>query len=354
LNALKLLLVFTGSESPEMMLRWEGDWTQRVQDFTDALYGRYAPGSLKQYVSAIKTWLRRNRIEVGALEPIRMYTTKQYKAFSRAEIRSIVDVADLRTRVITLFAYQGGARITSLCKLNYGMVKQALEAGTVPLPIRFHPTQTKYNVRYTTFVGTEAVDALHQYLRSRREGSVALPGEIITESTPLFVKYSRKYQRWLRVNRHDALRRLQIACRQVGITLQPYERIGNHAFRNAFQRELQVAGVNQVLIEKLMGHKLDNTTTGRYSIGLTTEDLQTAWRQADFSLRPSEATVRQLREQQDAMQQRYDAKLQTIDEIFTRYRMQGPDDIGILLRRMSELEGEILRLKKAQRPTIAV
>ena len=61
------------------------------------------------------------------------------------------------------------------------------------------------------------------------------------------------------------------------------ERVGNHCFRNAFQRNLQRAGVNQAVIELMMGHS-QNSTHQRYTIGHTPEELREAHMKAEWSL----------------------------------------------------------------------
>jgi len=52
--------------------------------------------------------------------------------------------------------------------------------------------------------------------------------------------------------------------------------------------------VNQYIIEKIIGHYMETKTVGRYSRGLTLEDLREAYKMANWSLEIDEAKVQEL------------------------------------------------------------
>jgi len=274
---------FCGAESPDELLNLENP-TQKLQDWHDSLEA--TPGTIRTYVAVIRSFFKRNNIPVHSIDVVRGYVEKDYKAFTKEEIQRLVAYADPRTKAVILFAYHSGARIGSICKLTYGHIRDGLEQELNPLPIHFSAAMTKYNVKYTTFIGAEAIEALKRYLSIRRRGTSKIPPENLMDSSPLFSVYSRAKKRFGRLTPRVALKSLKQAAVKAGITIRPDERLGNHCFRNAFQRNLQQAGVNQFIIEKLIGHKTETTVTGRYSVGLTEEDLKREWMKADWTLKP--------------------------------------------------------------------
>jgi hypothetical protein len=223
-----------------------------------------------------------------SVKRVRGYVLKDYKAFTQQEIRQLVKYADIRTKAIILCCYSSGARISSLLSLTVGRIDLSQDP---PIPIHFSSSETKYNVRYTTFISSEAAEALSLYLDHRRR-----KGEQLTSDSLIF---TNKYGRPLTANAAGQM--LHLILERAGVSYDKgRERVGNHCFRGAFQRQLQVAQVNQAQIEKMMGHS-QNTLTGRYSMGITEEDLRTSHQQADWSL--GESIVEEVEDLKEQLEQ---------------------------------------------------
>lgn len=268
----KTFMDFVGVSTPVELLDIPEDKVRkRLADFRDMNAGQYATKTVNLYSTAVTSFFDRHGKDVR-VKRIRQYVSKSYKTFTQSEIRQLVKYADIRTKAIIHCAYSSGARISSILGLKVGRIDLKADP---PVELKFYSTETKYNVAYTTFLSKEAIEAVDLYLRDRSSRK----DETITPESMLFVT---KYGGTLTAN--AAGQQLHTVMDKAGVTYdKEHERVGNHCFRNAFQRNLQRAGVNQAIIELMMGHS-QNSTHQRYTIGHTVEELRKAHMQADWSL----------------------------------------------------------------------
>jgi len=85
------------------------------------------------------------------------------------ELQHILDMADLRLKVIVSMLALGGFRIGTLTKLQYRHVKQDLEKLVTPIHIHVEAEITKGKYHdYDTFIGQEAAEYLRSYLKKKR------------------------------------------------------------------------------------------------------------------------------------------------------------------------------------------
>lgn len=267
----KRFMEFSGVSTPvELLNVTEDEARGRLADFRDLNAGRYATKTTNLYSTAVTSFYERHGKDVK-VKRVRQYVAKSYKAFTQSEIRQLVKYADIRTKAIIHCAYSSGARISSILALNVGRIDISAEP---PVELKFYPSETKYNVAYITFLSKEAIKAIDLYLKDRSR-----KGETITPDSMLFLT---KYGDNLTAN--AAGQQLHIIMDRADVNYdKEHERVGNHCFRNAFQRNLQRAGVNQAVIELLMGHS-QNSTPQRYTIGHTPEELRAVHMKADWSL----------------------------------------------------------------------
>jgi len=248
-----------------------------------------APGTTNVYGSQIKSFYRYMGVEVGRIPQVRNHVVYPHKILTREEVRTFIEFGDIRDKALIWFLYSSGSRISAALGLNVGRLDFYKDP---PVPVKFRASETKYNVRYTTFLCVDAVNALKNYLRWRRK-----QGEQISPDSPLFAtKYKTKLSY---AGSTHIIKRL---IGKAGIKIEEDERLNHHSFRAAFQHTLQVAGVNQYIIEKLMGHSVEHTVAGRYSIGLTDFEIREAYALADWTLEVNEAKVRDLEEKIDETQ----------------------------------------------------
>ena len=106
------------------------------------------------------------------------------------ELTRIMDLADLREKVIVSMLALGGFRLGTLSKLRYRHVRQDLEAGVVPIHVHVEAEITKGKYHdYDTFLGAEAVEYLKIYLETRKKGTRrdkwGIPPEELNDESPL-------------------------------------------------------------------------------------------------------------------------------------------------------------------------
>jgi integrase len=106
----------------------------------------------------------------------------------------MIDVSDVRDKVIVSLLASSGIRIGTLAKLQYRHVKHDLESGVIPVHMHIEAEITKGKYHdYDTFIGSGGVEYLKAHLMTRRLGNERLegghkrgmPSEEIFDSSPL-------------------------------------------------------------------------------------------------------------------------------------------------------------------------
>jgi len=77
-----------------------------------------------------------------------------------------------RDRAMILVLAQGGMDLSTLCSMDYGMVKHAVMTGDVPLELNL--VRRKTGQQYYTFLGKDALDAVRAYIADLRGRGVEL------------------------------------------------------------------------------------------------------------------------------------------------------------------------------------
>lgn len=225
------------------------------------------------YIGAIMSFYRfynyRVNLSIGReLKPSRKH--RRYN-LTTEDIRKLVNHAKtLRDRAIILTLAQTGMDVSTLCSLKVRDVWKGLEENEVPL--RLSLTRRKENVEYDTFLHPEAIDAIRAYLleRKRKYGKVEL-------DEPLFIKEAVRPGAGFGKNfKHNRRKRNKIEAvtpsliekvfRQLAVETglvteeeikqNSWNPVRPHALRRWFQDTLRLAGVNQEIIEYMVGHKL--------------------------------------------------------------------------------------------------
>jgi len=167
----------------------------KIDDFIGDLQAEdIALGTINNHVKGVKALFRVNGI--GLMLPYRVPKSIRYpdRSPTPEELARIIDIADLRDKVIVSLLALSGVRIGTLTKLQYRHVKLDLESGIVPVHMHIEAEITKGKYHdYDTFIGSEGVEYLKAYLRARRVGNERLEGgrkrgmptEEIVDSSPL-------------------------------------------------------------------------------------------------------------------------------------------------------------------------
>jgi hypothetical protein len=168
------------------------DYLAQLQD--DGL----KPGGVENYIKAVKTFYRVNGVKIELTEPLSRRVVYKDRAPKPEELATMMELTDLRGKVIVSSFALGGFREETFSKLLYRHIKEDLEADTIPIHIHveIEITKGKYH-DYDTFLATEAVQFLKLYLEQRKKGTRRIPPETINEESPLFRwnhKHAKKHR----------------------------------------------------------------------------------------------------------------------------------------------------------------
>lgn len=222
-----------------------------------------ATSTIAVSTAMIKTWLQVNGIDVGRIMRPKIRMKYPDRAPRPEELQKMLDVADLRGKVMISILALSGVRIGTLVKLKYKHVKEDLEAGRVPVCIRVPAEITKGKYAdYFTFISEEAVNYLKMYLEYRRRGSPSgkIPPEIIHDESPLIRTETR-------IPRHLSTRQAQRIIHNIMVKAGLIQKTPGkgekgaryelrvHSLRKYFKTQLTAAGVPVEYVEFMMGHK---------------------------------------------------------------------------------------------------
>jgi len=239
-------------------------YTASLDDFVGDLQAEgLAPGTIANHVKGIKALFRANGVEVTL--PYRLPRRVKYsdRAPTPEELTRIMDVADLREKVIVSLLALGGFRLGTLARLQYRHVRRDLEAGVVPIHVHVEAEITKGKYHdYDTFIGAEAAEYLRVYLETRRKGTRrdrwGMPPEELNDESPLIRNgQTRRIKPATLGSIHLAIHKLFIKAGliQKG-TLRRYE-LRAHSIRKYFRTQLGSLGtIPTDYIEYMMGHTI--------------------------------------------------------------------------------------------------
>jgi integrase len=148
----------------------------KIDDFIGDLQAEdLAPGTINNHIKGVKALFRINGI--GLTLPYRVPKNIRFpdRSPTPEELARMINMADLREKVIASLLALSGVRIGTLAKLQYHHVKHDLENGIVPVHMHIEAEITKGKYHdYDTFIGSEGVEYLKAYLRARRLGNERL------------------------------------------------------------------------------------------------------------------------------------------------------------------------------------
>jgi integrase len=218
-----------------------------------------APFTIQTRIRGITSVFRLNGIDLRPPYGTRGWTLYEGRAPSREEIQKILDVANLRERVIITILAVSGLRPGTLLKLQYHHVKHDLELGIIPIHVHVEATVTKGKRRsYDTFLNEEASKCLKTYINVRKKGSGKIPPEHIDDESPLIRANQRIQVRTVSENCvntliHDLYVKagiLESNCPQ-----KRYE-LRTHSFRKFFRTQMASLDVDRDYIDFMMGRPM--------------------------------------------------------------------------------------------------
>jgi len=234
---------------------------QAIDDFVGELQAeKLAPGTVSNHVKGVKALFRVNEIPLHL--PYRLSKRVKYKDRSPTpeELQHLLQIADIREKVIITLLCLGGFRVGTLCKLRYSHIRKDLEANRVPLHVHVESAITKGGYGdYDTFLSQEAVEYLRMYLNERRMGSRRgyIQPEEITDDSPLIRDSRYAKPKPISPSRiHDILHTLYERADLIHGRNRRYQ-VRVHSLRKYFKTQMTALGVNSDYIEYMMGHIID-------------------------------------------------------------------------------------------------
>lgn len=215
-----------------------------------------APTTVAGHLKSITNIFRINDVELKLPYGLRIYSSRDGRAPSREELIRILDLTDLRERVIVTMLAVSGLRVGTLLKLQYRHVKGDLERGIIPVHIHVEAELTKgKRCSYDTFLNDEASECLKAYLDARRAGTKKIPPEQICDESPLI-----KAQRCRQV-RTIAVTRISSAIHDLFVRAGLREKnsyrkceLTTHSLRRFFRTQMASLDVDPDCIDFMMGH----------------------------------------------------------------------------------------------------
>ena len=220
-----------------------------------------APSRICNYVKSIRALYRVNGIDIKLPQPLSRRAVWHDRAPKPDELQHVIDIADLRERVIVSMLALGGFREGTLVRLKYRHVREELEKGTVPLHIHIEAAITKGKYHdYDTFIGKEAVAYLRQYLKTRQLGSPdgKISPEDLTDESPLI--RDQLYRKPKAIGEKQIYKLVHNLYFKAGLLKKGYGRsysLKVHSIRKYFKTQLLALGVQSDYVDYMMGHTID-------------------------------------------------------------------------------------------------
>jgi site-specific recombinase XerD len=232
-----------------------------VEDYLAMLQDQeLTPGRVHTCAKHIKTFYRVNGVEIKLPYALPRRVVYKDRAPKPEELQRLLDVADLREKVIITTLALGGFREGTLVRLQYRHVRHDLENGIMPIHVHVESEITKGKYHdYGTFLGEEPVEYLRAYLEARRRGNLHrdIPPETIDDDSPLIRDEMFDIAR--PVGEKQVRKLIHSLYFKAGLLKQSNGSRYNlcvHSLRKFFKTQLMALGVQSDYVEYMMGHSI--------------------------------------------------------------------------------------------------
>ena len=246
-----------------------------------------SPGRIHAYAKHVRTFYRVNEIEIPRPDLPRSTVINKDRAPKPEELQRLLDVADLREKVIISMLALGGFREGTLVRLQYRHVKEGLENAIVPLHIHVEAEITKGKYHdYDAFLPEETVEYLRIYLEARRQGNIhpEIPAEELCDDSPLI--RDEMYEVPRPIGEKQLYKRVHSLYFKAGLLKKNGKRsydLRVHSLRKFFKTQMEAGGVKSDYIEYMMGHTI-STYHDIQSKGV--DFLRSVYATANLRIRP--------------------------------------------------------------------
>jgi len=220
-----------------------------------------SPGRVHCYAKHIRTFYRVNGVKIELSGHLSRRVTYRDRSPTPEELSRILDIADLRQKVIVSMLALGAFREGTLAQLQYHHVQEDFEEGVTPIHVHVEAeiTKGKYG-DYDTFLGAEASEYLKLYIELRKRGSPDKrnPPETLTAESPLIKDMTSHTPRSIGSKQiRKIVHQLYV---KAGLLKQPRGRMYElrvHSLRKYFKTQMLALGVQPDYVDYMMSHTLD-------------------------------------------------------------------------------------------------
>jgi len=258
------------------------DWYLELK--ADGLAGQ----TLAHYLKGPKALYASNGLQLPWSHRINRRVVCKDRAPRPEELQLLLDIADLRDRVIISCLALGGFRESTLARLCYRHVREDLENGTSSIHVHVEAeiTKGKYN-DYDTFLGDEATHFIREYLKLRRQGTRYTPPEEIHDESPLIRNKNCKKPKGVTApGLYVAIHKLYRKTNMLGTKRGRRYMLRPHSIRKFFRTQMGALGVPPDYIEYMMGHTISTYNDIQMK---GTEFLRNIYAASGLSIRPKTA-----------------------------------------------------------------
>jgi len=236
-------------ESQEQLIRRKHE--ELFQQFSIKLQqDGYSLNSVSTATGLIRSFYKANYYPLVEVPTVRPYRVKPFKVPTTKDVKKMCEIADTSMTAWMLSQYNSGLGNTDLLSLRldalsseFGTIKTQLKKGIVPIHIEIR--RQKSGEKVDSFFGSNAVEALNEYVNLDARGEIFRMSIRTIENTV----------------KHLGIR-AKVATEKVPIT--PY------SFRRAFNTAMKLSGMNEALVERMMGHSIGRV---RSAYLVTGEDM---------------------------------------------------------------------------------
>jgi integrase len=240
----------------------------KIDDFIGDLQAEgLAPGTINNHVKGTRALFRANSLNI--ILPFRVPKTIKYpdRAPTPEELTKVMDIADLREKIIVSLLALSGVRVGTLVNLQYRHVKHDLENGIIPVHMHIEAeiTKGKYG-EYDTFISAEGVEYLKAYLKMRKIGNEHLdygnvrgtPPEQINDNSPLIRnEHKATVEPITPGSVHATIHRLYLKAGLIENKTKVRYELRAHSIRKYFRTQLgAISSIPTDYIEFMMGHRI--------------------------------------------------------------------------------------------------
>lgn len=219
---------------------------------------------IKSVVTATRTFYEANDSPLqGKMRiPLPVLYRKRTKSMTIEQARKLISILPFRTKVIAILQLKSGMRISEVLNLKWVDVKERYNAKECPLRIDLINDNGK---QYYTFLDSEAIEYLRQYLAYREK----LVGRKIEENEYIFIaEYIGPELRLKPLDRDSVGRQFYETAKTKGLVannndheVRSYKsEFRSHGLRHVFKTETVRAGAElalprvDLIVEFFMGH----------------------------------------------------------------------------------------------------